>query len=229
MSSTRRFLLAPSLARLIEKERGARRLTDGFFPERSNRSAFVRVGDVVGSLILVEGNTHDAAQYAAAIPAAHAFALLECTAGRAEYRETELKLGDLTARIHRFANPGPLDFVAIDFDADDNMHAFDPPPWFGPEVTAAPEYQPRNLVFDGLPEAREVEITNAALTSLLDLLDGASAARQASLVAPRSQKPRLPSADAAQAGVDEGDGKENVIEDDVIRELARSLRPQPRR
>jgi hypothetical protein len=53
MSLTRRFLLAPSLARLIEKECGAYRLTEGFFPERADRSTYVRVGDGANYLMLL--------------------------------------------------------------------------------------------------------------------------------------------------------------------------------
>jgi hypothetical protein len=53
MSITRRFLLAPSLARLIEKERGSHHVREGYFPEQSERSISVRVEEGTGTLILV--------------------------------------------------------------------------------------------------------------------------------------------------------------------------------
>jgi hypothetical protein len=53
MSITRRFLLAPSLARLLEQEREGRHVIEGYFPDRHGRSLHVRVEEGSGSLILV--------------------------------------------------------------------------------------------------------------------------------------------------------------------------------
>ena len=53
MPITRCFLLASSLARLIEKERGGHRVTEGYFPDQPGRTTYVRVEEGMGSLILV--------------------------------------------------------------------------------------------------------------------------------------------------------------------------------
>jgi CYTH domain-containing protein len=177
MSLTRRFLLAPSLARLIEKECGAYRLTEGFFPERADRSTYVRVGDGANYLIL-EGGPHSRGEQTVALPASHALALLEYTAGRVEYQEATLPLGDLAVSIHRLAAPGLIDFAAVGFDQEEHARAFAPPPWFGPEVTAAPKYRYRRIAFDGQPDMPETEVTDMALNSLLDVLQGQGTARQ---------------------------------------------------
>lgn len=226
MSSTRRFLIASSLARLIEREKGARHLTEGFFPEMAERGTYVRVADGVGDLVLVEHGPHGEVEQTVTLPIAHAFALLDYTVKRIEYRQAYVQLGDLPVGIHRFTAPGPIDFVAIDFEQEEHARAFEPPPWFGPEVTTAPEHQHRRLAFDGRPEVDEVEITGTALNSLLDALQGSSADRQRRLVAPRLSRSRPPSSDAQP--VDPSDDEDADIEDDDIRELARSLRPQHR-
>ena len=52
MTVRRRFLLAPSFARLIQRERGGLRHVEGFFPERRDRSSWVRLEENKGLLIL---------------------------------------------------------------------------------------------------------------------------------------------------------------------------------
>ena len=53
MRTTRCFLLAPSLARLIEKERGGHQVTEGYFSDQPRGSTYVRLEEGIGSLILV--------------------------------------------------------------------------------------------------------------------------------------------------------------------------------
>jgi hypothetical protein len=74
----------------------------------------------------------------------------------------------------------------------------------------------------GLPSEVEVEITGAALESLLDTLDDGSEAR---LPDPSAQAVAAPEP-VPDTERDEEDDLE--VEDSVIRELARSLRPHRR-
>jgi hypothetical protein len=81
----------------------------------------------------------------------------------------------------------------------------------------------------GLPAVREVEASNAALNSLLDTLENRFGRRQhpqhgraEQLVAPQ---PRGLKASELNSE-DEGEPDDLAIEDSVIRELARSLRPR---
>jgi hypothetical protein len=43
MTVRRRFLLTPSFARLIRREKGGLRHVEGFFPEQRDRSSWVRL------------------------------------------------------------------------------------------------------------------------------------------------------------------------------------------
>jgi hypothetical protein len=56
MSTTRRFLLASSLARLIEKERGGHRVIEGYFPIHADRSSYVQVHGNIGQVDLLHAN-----------------------------------------------------------------------------------------------------------------------------------------------------------------------------
>ena len=53
MSQTRRFLVASSLARLIRKERGGSRVTEGYFPNQADRSSYVYLDGEQSSLVLI--------------------------------------------------------------------------------------------------------------------------------------------------------------------------------
>jgi hypothetical protein len=73
----------------------------------------------------------------------------------------------------------------------------------------------------------EVEITDAALNSLLDALEGRFGAHQPQAAAPQPVTPSKP-AEAEAEAENEDDQDDLEIEDSVIRELARSLSPRQR-
>jgi len=81
MTVRRRFLLAPSFARLIRRERGGLRHVEGFFPEQRERSAWVRLEEDRGLLILTTAAPHSEVEDETDIPLAHAHALLGVCAG----------------------------------------------------------------------------------------------------------------------------------------------------
>jgi hypothetical protein len=68
MPITRCFLLASSLARLIEKERGGHRVTEGYFPDQPGRTTYVRVEEGIGSLILVRHVSGEPVEEPTALP-----------------------------------------------------------------------------------------------------------------------------------------------------------------
>jgi CYTH domain-containing protein len=221
MSITRRFLLAPSLARLLEKERGGRRVTEGYFPDRHDRNTYVRVEEGRGTLILVTHGTREGVEVPADIPLIQAEALVDLAAGGIDYRRVDLGLGTGTASVSRIMAPGELDLIAVGFEQEEQARAFQPPAWFGPEVTADPSYRSRSLAIAGLPSVPEVELTDGALDSLLDTLENGSPSSQL-LVEPSAHViPPLPTNG-------EEDAEDLDIEDSVIRELAHSLRPKQR-
>ena len=225
MSSTRVFLLSPALARLIERERAGDRVRQGYFPEHPDRSTHVQVTGDAGHLILASHSARGPVEDAAEISSAQAEALLALTAGQVEYLSIAIDVGPHVATIQRFLTPGPLDLISMAFRDDKTARKFQPPAWFGPEVSADPSYRLRTMALTGRPAVPEVEISNAALASLLDALDHRdrevepSPTRRAQAPAP-SEAPFDAEADQELDGL--------TIEDSVIRDLARSLQPQGR-
>jgi CYTH domain-containing protein len=266
MVTSRRYLIASSLARLIRKERGGNRVTEGHFPNQADRSSFVVVEGDKGSLVLLHGGPGGQIEERTEVPRAHAEALLDVTPGKLDYLMTHLTVGTRDIQIIRYVTPGPLDLISVPFESEEEARDFRPLSWFGADVTAEVAYQNRSIALEGAPQAPDVPMSNAALNSLLDTLENRYAenryatsrgyAPQAPARAPaepgagqRNAPPAPPSAGerpnqpqrgvlsrpAAPADADMGDddaGDDNDlnlnIEDNVIRELARSLRPQRR-
>lgn len=225
MSTARVFLLASALARLIEKERGGDLVRQGFFPDRTGRSAHVQVTGETGHLILVAQPSTSPLEEPAEISRAQAEALLDLTAGRTEYLSIPIDIGSHSAIIQRFVTPAPLDLISVAFKHDKAARKFQPPVWFGPEVTSEPTYQVRSLALTGLPTTPEVEVTNEALNSLLDTL-GNRAGEPQPQPTKVSREPETFETVLDPEAERELDGLN--IEDSVIRELARSLQPQGR-
>jgi CYTH domain-containing protein len=162
-------MFAPSLARLIQKERGGEHVREGYFPEQPQRSTFVQIEESRSSLIL-EAGADEASEERADLPPAHAQALLVVSQGQVEYLRTRLSIGSYEIQVLNFIRPAPLDLVAVVAPSADE-HNFHPLPWFVPEISAEAAYRRRRLALKGAPDARDVDVTNGALNHLLDLLE----------------------------------------------------------
>ena len=230
MPMQRLFIIAPSLARLILKERGGEHVQEGYFSGQPQRGASVQIEETRSSLILEVG-ADGASEERADLPPAHAQALLAVTQSQVEYLRTKLSIGSYEIQVLHFIRPAPLDLVAVVVPSE-GEHNFHHLPWFGPEVSAEPAYQRRRLALEGVPDARDVDVTNGALNHLLDLLEdrfstwpgphqATTSDASAADVTPRPKAP-LPE---VEPQVDK-EIDELGIEDEVIRELARSLRPR---
>jgi len=230
MTILRQFLVAPSLARLIRQDRGGERVLEGYFPDQPHRGTYVQVEETRSSLILVAGEGA-APDEQADVPLAHAQALLAVSQGQVEYVRTKLSIGSHEIQALHFIRPVALNLVAIAGAPEDGQ---DLPPllWFGPEVSTEPAYQRRRLALDGAPDAPEVDATNAALNSLLDLLEDRFTTWP---VQGQAAEPGAPAADVSLASdapvpAPETEADEELddlgIEDAVIRELARALQPR---
>ncbi|MDP8917957.1 MAG: hypothetical protein M3O00_03610 [Pseudomonadota bacterium] len=256
MVTSRRYLIASSLARLIRKERGGNRVTEGHFPNQADRSSYVVVEGDKGSLVLIQPGSGGLTEERTEVPRAHAEALLDVTPGKLDYLLTHLTVGTRDIQITRYVTPGPLDMISVMFESEEEARDFRPLSWFGPDVTTEVAYQNRSIALDGAPQAPEVPMSNAALNSLLDTLENryatprgytphAPARNPAEPPAGQRNAPPAPSPErgAPQGAVlsrpatpapDEDDVSDDDndlnlnIEDNVIRELARSLRPQRR-
>jgi CYTH domain-containing protein len=162
----RLFLIAPALARLIRQERGGERVHEGYFPDQPHRSAYVQVVHTGSSLIL-EPSRLEEDEERAELPVAQGQALLAVAQGWVEYICTRLVLGSREIQLRHFMAPSQLELVAVPEAAEDLQSLA----WFGPEVTSDPAFQHRRLALSGGPDISGVEVTNAALHSLLDALE----------------------------------------------------------
>ena len=136
MAVVRRFLLASSLARLLQREGGpADRLVEAYFPARSDRTQLVRVERGRASLILrSSASDGQASEEAVEVPLSHAEALVEVAAGTVAFDRTSLPLGrGVEGVLDRFIMPQGLDLLAVTITGD--PRTFAPPLWLGPEVT----------------------------------------------------------------------------------------------
>jgi CYTH domain-containing protein len=232
VGTQRLFIIAPSLARLIRKERGGEHVLEGYFPDQQQRGTFVQIEESRSSLIL-EARADEASEERADLPPAHAQALLAVSQGQVEYLRTRLSISSYEIQVLHFIRPAPLDLVAVAVPPEDEQN-FHPLPWFGPEVSAEPAYRRRRLALEGAPDARDVDVTNRALNSLLDLLEDRFSSwpgRHETTISDASAAdvtPRL----KAPVPEPEPELDEEIddlhIEDAVIRELARSLQPRQR-
>ena len=86
MAVARRFLIASSLTRLIRKERGSERVTEGHFAPQSERQSHVRIEKGQAYLVLtsLDGDVPTAEDWTD-VPRSHAEALLEVCPGTVVY------------------------------------------------------------------------------------------------------------------------------------------------
>jgi CYTH domain-containing protein len=172
MTVRRRFLLTPSFARLIRRERGGLRHIEGFFPEQLDRSSWVRLEEERGLLILRMVGPDGEAEDQTEIPVGHAHALLDVCAGEVDYTRTALSIGEGHALVDEIARPRVLHLVTVEFASDEQARGFHPLEWFGPEVTADRRYTNQAIALGGLEETLEIPLSDVALNSLIDTLEG---------------------------------------------------------
>jgi CYTH domain-containing protein len=172
MAIARRFLIASSLTRLIRKERGSERVTEGHFPPQAERQSHVRIEKGQCYLVLTSRDAEvNAAEDWTDVPRSHAEALLDVCPGTAVFERSRLRMGDHEALIDRFIAPAPLDVVSVEFAARGQADAFVPPVWFGSEVTGDDSYTNRGIAISGRPNAPATPLSNDALEIALDLLE----------------------------------------------------------
>jgi len=241
MSIVRRFLVAPSLVRLIRKERGGARITEGYFAPQGGRVSYVRVDGQHCHLVLVNtGPDGVASEERTDVPRAHGDALLDVCGGKALYDRTVLALGGgREARIDRYVAPGALDLVSVVFDQMGDANGFAVPAWFGPEVTGDAAYERHAVALQGVPQPGEIALSNAALEAVLDLVEprfgfgrfGGGAPKPPEddgMKALRRQPPPAPQAPAPAEPAPPEAGPNDARIDEVIESLSQALgNPQP--
>jgi CYTH domain-containing protein len=223
MTVRRRFLLTPSFARLIRRERGGLRHVEGYFPEQQDRSSWVRLEEDRGLLILKTVGPGGEAEDQTDIPVNHAHALLDVCAGVVDYTSTVLPIGERQALVDEIVRPRLLHLVTVEFASEEEAGAFRPLEWFGPEVTADRRYTNQTIALRGLAEVPEIPLSDAALNNLIDTLDGRIPAL-ARVAISRSRARQLP-VTRAKTQTDGETTKVNLdeIEQAMIREMERTL------
>ncbi|ACK81750.1 hypothetical protein [Methylorubrum extorquens] len=172
MSVVRRFLVAPSLVRLLRKERGGSRVTEGYFAPQAGRTSFVRLQGTNCFLVLMTGSEGAMAEERTEVPRAHGDALLDVCQGRAVYERTTVSLGgSVEALVDRYVRPSGLDIVSLVFSDASAAQGFTPPVWFGAEVTTDKAYDGQSIAITGVPTPGDIPLSNAALDAVLDLIE----------------------------------------------------------
>ncbi len=178
MAVERRFLIASSFARLIQREsRVMSRIVEGYFPFHPERFQLVRVERERAVLILGRRQEDGSVtEERAEIPHAHAEALIDVAAGTVAFDRMVVPLGgDRRALLDRFMLPRGVDVLTtvMEEGARDDL-----PEWFGPEVTGQPDFETSGLAITGLVHQPEVAITDRGLEALLDTLEHRSPSRR---------------------------------------------------
>ncbi|WP_052003019.1 hypothetical protein [Microvirga sp. BSC39] len=225
MTIRRRFLLASSLARLIQRERGGLRQIEGFFPEQRDRIAWVRLEEARALLILRTIGPDGDVEQETEIPAGHGHALLDVSAGGIDYARTKVRIGDREALVDQFNRPRALHFVTVEFDNEDESRGFHPLPWFGPEITADPRFSNQAIALRGIEQYPDVPLSDLALNSLLDTLENRFPVQARMSIKRPSAKQA--SVTRAQAGPAQADGQGvpvnlDDIEAAMMREMERT-------
>lgn len=186
----RRFIVAPSMARLIRRERGSARVVEGYFPTQSSRNSHVRIEGAEGQLILITpGDNGEPVEDVTIVPRKPAEALLDVCAGRLDIERTSVAVAGRELQIERIAGAGrSIDVASVEAGPD-----FVPPPWIGREVGGEGAFWNRAFALEGIP-AIDVPVSDAALNALIDTLDNRFGAmfEPARQSEPRQAEPRQP-------------------------------------
>ncbi len=174
MPNERRFLIASSLARLIQKERGlGSRIVEGYFAPRPDRKQIVRIENGGAQLILVSTSQAGAVEEERAdVPRAHAEALLDVAQGKVAFARGTVPLqGGREVALDRFMIPTRIDILSVTFPEGERPEAFQPPAWFGREITGEGGFELNAIAMNGAPDAGDLNVSNSALESRLDSLE----------------------------------------------------------
>ncbi len=178
MKTARRFLLDPSLARLIFRECGVdRQIIEGYLSAQPGRNQFVRSeADQCYLVVPLLGPAGEPMEEPAPIPQTHGESLFELSVGQISYTRLCLPVqstGSPTMLLDRVVYPDRCDILTVEFDDQHEAEAFSPAPWLGPEVTGEETYERRYLALNGSPPLPEMPLSSLQVEAVLDLLDQA--------------------------------------------------------
>jgi CYTH domain-containing protein len=173
MGIVRRFRVSHALARLLHKFGTPTRVTEGHFATEPGSESFVRLEGDQCDLVLVHQG-HEPLEEKTRVPLKQGEILLDVCAGRVDLDRVNFPLNGRRVSLDRIFKPGLLDLAWMVFERQEEADNFDPPVWFGPEVTADAAFRHHAFALGGIPAGDEVELSNAALNSILDEIERSS-------------------------------------------------------
>lgn len=171
--TARRFCLAPAFARLIKRERLAVPVVEGHFPDQSERRSYVRM-EGEHCLLVLEDRDADGVveEERSEVSRAQGEVLLDVCAGKTTFERINLEAANgVSIHIDRFISPVSASFIEVAFPDPAAAKAFRPPIWIGAELGVDDVGDARRIALGSKPKLFEGSIQNAAIESLLDLLD----------------------------------------------------------
>jgi CYTH domain-containing protein len=186
MKFERVFRISPSIVRVLLKDRPTTtNVVEGYLQSTPERTQFIRLEATGCQLILQRSGDQERNEEHTKLPTRQAEALLDVSQGRVGYRRTQFRIdGDHVALLARFEQPVGLDLVTVEFDDRHQAEEFSPLGWFGPEVTQDGQFRKSKLAVAGAPVINEVEVNNAAVIALIDMLESAPRHQSGSSASP---------------------------------------------
>jgi hypothetical protein len=137
---------------------------------------------------------------------------------------TTVPIGEAHALVDEILRPRVLHLVSVEFASEADAGTFRPLEWFGPEVTADPRYTNQSIALRGLDEAPPIPLSDAALNSLINTLEGHFPA-QARIAVTRPKAKQVPVTRAkAQTSGETVKVNRDEIEAAMMREMENTLR-----
>jgi CYTH domain-containing protein len=185
MDIIRKFRVSPALARLLHKFGHPTRIIEGHFATEPESISYVRLEGDQCDLVLVHRGGGEPLEERTRVPAKQGHILLDVCAGRIDLDRVHFPFNGRRIALDRLIQPKLLDLASVTFESHEDAAAFQPPVWFGEEVTGNDAFSAHELALRGVPELEEVELSNAALNSILDELE--RSARSAEVVPLRNR------------------------------------------
>ena len=147
----RKFLLGglPATLRLARGET----INQGYLALDGDTEVRLRTGAKPPKLTIKSGRGEVRTEVELPVEGADAAALWELTEGRRlEKTRRRMRIDDVEAEVDEYAGAlTGLVVVEVEFGDEEAARAFEPPGWFGREVTGEAPYANRSLACDGLP------------------------------------------------------------------------------
>lgn len=208
MTVTRRFLLASSIARLVRRDRGSEPVIEAHFSPSETRQSYVLFeGGTCHLVLLTTGPGGELDEERAEVSGRQGAFLVDVSAGTIGYNRARLKLGSHEISINCVTTPGALAWAELEFEAEQDAESFQPPDWFGPEVSSDPAYSRQSVAINGLPDLPDVPVSNDSLHSVLDFLERSARGRVGSATEGPAQATNRHPRPASANGIDVEDSE----------------------